>query len=130
MEYEKGKIYFFECDQRGRNTRNDGFLNSNKGYERPFVIISSEMWNKSQRNDGMYAIPLTKSGSGNTFSFSLGNDDIKDSKEFVGSIVLCDKICRVSERDKYVKHFTNAKLGYQAISAIKNKINQFIRTNF
>jgi hypothetical protein len=103
MEFDRGFIIFFECDQRGRRTRctnGCGKKNSKGRYERPFLVLSLKYWNNNIQNDGMFALPITTQ-QGNAYSIDIDNDMLADTriKHFNGSKVLCDKLCRISELD-------------------------------
>lgn len=133
IDYNNKTIFYFQCDERGRNTKKDGFKNSNGGLERPFIVLSDLNWNKKNNNDGIYAIPITGSGNGTTFSYTIGDDTFEDSTigiSLIGSIVLCDKICRVSHTDRHTIQTPGLKLSYSAYNRVKKNIQEFIRASF
>ena len=126
---------FFDCDQRGRRTRCSacGVRNSNNGFERPFLILSSESWNTQNNNDGIYALPLTKSGKGNVYSYTVGKDTFDDMQvfnQFKDSIILCDKVCRISKKDLSPGVTTKVKMKYAAYNTIKNSVKKFMDMEF
>ena len=135
MNFESKTVLYFECDQRGRNTRFDGFKNSKKGYERPFLILSNKEYNEKSNNDGVYAIPLTNKGKGNNFSYTISDDTFENidynlKTNFKDSIILCDKICRLSRSD--LSKFKSRKIVLRTneFYQIRNKINSFINVTF
>jgi len=133
MSYNNREVFYFDCDQRGKNTRcKCGARNSSGGYERPFIILSNDSWNKKEDYDGMYVLPLTTSGEGGVHSHTLREDNFEDKKQaegFNGSIILCDKICRVSKKEKSGPRTQKAKLDTKTYEIIKNKIDKFMEEN-
>ena len=132
-EFNKGEIYLFECDKRGRNTNCDGYQNSKGELHRPFVILTHKLWNKIEENDGIYALPLTRSGKGNAFSVNINEEsckDMEDARRLSGSVILCDKLCRICETDIHQKDTSRkAELTFQACQNIKKKIKDFVHEN-
>lgn len=136
--FTKGEIYYFTCDERGCSTLCGyckGHKNSNKGVERPFLILTSREWNEKNRNEGIYALPLTGGGSGNTFSVPIVEEFFENSTEFVkfrNSIILCDRICRINEKDLLKKDGQKicpkgGKIRITFCNQAKNQMLQFIK---
>lgn len=128
MDFDRCSIVYFDCDQRGRRTRcesNCGFKNSSGTFERPFVIMSLKTWNKNIKNDGIYVLPIT-SKLGNAYSLTLGSDIILDKNliNFKDSKVLCDKLCRVSEKDLSKGTNSSIKINYSEFKLISKKVNE------
>lgn len=129
----KGEIYLFECDMRGRNVNYDGYKNSQGGKERPFLILTQEKWNNDNKNEGMYALPLTGGGEGNVFSIPVKEEFFENPVDFGKlnrSIILCDKICRINEKDIFKKNCKKqSRIQINFCNQAKNKIKDFINMN-
>jgi hypothetical protein len=121
-------VYFFDCDKCGRCTHCCGEKNSNGGSERPFVILSDSEWN-SKNDTELFALPLTKRGTGNTFSITVGEDTFEEASArfaFSGSIICCDKLCKI--KNGYVRGSSKrATLTAKAYVKIRQNVLEFIR---
>jgi mRNA-degrading endonuclease toxin of MazEF toxin-antitoxin module len=133
MSFEQKIVFYFDCDQRGKNTHCCGVKNSSGGFERPFLIVSDQIYNKSCNDDGVYVVPLTTKGSGNNFSYTIGNDTFEDSsiaQALKDSIILCDKICRVSRTDLNAHQTKGLKIKYSEYARIRKLMKEFIDRTF
>ncbi|MFT4309655.1 MAG: type II toxin-antitoxin system PemK/MazF family toxin [Candidatus Woesearchaeota archaeon] len=131
--FEHKSVIYFKCDFRGRNTEYDGYKNGKGGLERPFLIISGTTYNAENNNDGIYALPITSAGEGHTFSHQIASDDLdypEKGRSLIGSVILCDKICRVGHQDKWSEQTYGIKVRYNSMNTIKNKMNEFIKNTF
>jgi hypothetical protein len=129
MGFLPREIYYVNCDQRGRNTNYDGFLNSNNGKERPFLIISGIKLNNSCKNDGIYALPLTSSGKGGAFAETFDNESLESGGNYISfstSVILCDKICRIGSCDLHQPEKI-AKITLKKYKIVLNKVGSFVK---
>lgn len=129
-EFDKGQIYYFTCDKQGKKVGCCGYKNSSGTVERPFVIVSHKTFNNREKNEDIYAIPISsRSRSSNNFDVEITPDSFQGpwKKTKIHGNILCDKLCRLRQKEIYSKNKDmNGILTNQTFDQIKTKTRQFI----